>query len=140
MSRSIGGIASSPFFRTAEVAAVDKPVNLIFFGDRGFLSIDNSASLASSNPGPRNAPARKLADRLRRRLCKHPSDILITAPVASFYRIGKVHVLVVSLAHFRISQRRLHAALSCRRVRALNGDQAQNDGAKPLLAGSDRSS
>ena len=140
MSRSIGSIAGSPFFRTAEVAAVNKSVNLVFFGDRGFLSVDNSTSLASSNPSPRNAPARKLADRLRRRLRKHPSDVLIAAPVASFYRIGKVHVLIVALAHLGISQRRLHAALSCRRVRALNGDQTQNDGAKPLLAGSDRSS
>jgi hypothetical protein len=135
---AVGDIAGAPLARAAEIARGDEAVRLVALGERDALAVHHHLVLAALHAVPRHAPGRELAHRLRRGVHEHAHHVLVGAPVAAAHGVGEVHVLVVALAHRRVAEARLHAALRRGRVRALGRHQAQHDRLQAAPAHADR--
>ena len=135
---AVGDVAGAPLLGAAEVALRDQAVRLVALGERDLLAVDDHLAVAARDAAPRHAPGGELAHRLRRGVDEHAHDALVGAPVAAAHGVLEVHVLVVALALDDVAERRLHAALRGRRVRALGRHEREDDGVVAAPLGADR--
>ena len=124
---AVGHVAGAPLLGAAEVALRDETVGFVALGDRHLLPVDDDVAIALAHAAPRHAPRGQLAHRLRRRVDEHPHDLLVRAPVAAAHRVLEMDVFGVALSLDDVGERRLHAPLRGRRVRALRRHQRQDD-------------
>ena len=136
MARTVGNVAGTPLLRAAEVALVQKTGGFLAFGDGDLFPVDDDLTVTRGDTRPGHAPGSEFTHGLRARVNEHTHHVLVGTPVGAADRIGEVDVFVVAQALDAVRERSLHTALSRLRVRALRGDERQDDGIMTAALGS----